>query len=208
MKEMFHYLNPGSYVMYLILLLSIVAIGFIVERFLAFSSSRTDMDRFFPEFENRIRQARLEEAHDLCQGETGVIPRVLALGVENRQAETANLGQILSDEVQIEVLPSLEKNLTVLSTIARGAPMLGLLGTVMGMIQLFQSIQTRPDFDVTDISGGIFTALGTTAAGMMVAIPILFFHAYFRTRVRGFELDLYRYLTRFLRIETGPTESP
>lgn len=200
MKEMFNPTSPGSYVMYLILLLSVVAIGFIVERFLAYASARTNVKRFFPEFEKRLRLSQFDEAKELCQGERGILPRVLEIGLGHVDLDADELQQVLADEVATEVLPRMEKNLTVLATIGKAAPMLGLLGTVMGMIQLFQSISHKADFTVSDISGGIFTALGTTAAGLIVAIPIVFFHAYFRTRVRGVELALFKHLTQFVRI--------
>lgn len=200
MKEMFNPQSPGAYAMYAIVLLSIVALGYIVERFLAFGHSKSNMARFFPDFENLVRLAKLDDARDRCRAEPGVIPRVLEVGLLHHDESPEDLKRVLADEVALEVLPRMEKNLTLLSTIARGSTLLGLLGTILGMIELFQSIHAAPNFMVGDIAGGIFVALGTTAAGLIVAIPIVFFHAYFKSRVKRLELDLYRYLTQFLRL--------
>ncbi len=200
MYEMYNPQSPGAWIMYVITALSVVAVVFIVERFLALSAARTNLKRFQPEFEERVGKAQIEEARELCRAQKGVIPQVLDFALGQVELTPDDLRQILADEIHMGVLPRLEKNLGVMATIGRGAPMLGLLGTVMGMIELFATIQHKTDFNVSDIAGGIFTALGTTAAGLMVAIPILFFHSYFKASVLQIERDLHKTLSALLRL--------
>lgn len=197
MREIF---THGGWVLYLIVITSVVAVGFIIERLLAFWRAGAQMEEFFPEVENRLRLGKIDEAHQLCRDEPGLIPELMVIGLDNRQEGVDAVKQILADEVQVNALPRLEKHLSIIGVIARVAPMLGLLGTVMGMIAMFQTIATNPQFDVADISRGIFRALGTTAAGLMVAIPLIFAHSYFTTRIERFEVDAYKYLTRLVRL--------
>jgi len=107
--------------------------------------------------------------------------------------------QIMVDEIQVHVLPELQKNLNILATIAKAAPMLGLLGTVLGMISMFQNIAKIGLGDPQKLSNDIGYALVTTAGGLMVTIPIILIHAYFYGQIRNFERELFHYLTRFLR---------
>ncbi len=190
----------GGVILYLIVFTSMVAFGFIIERLIAYWRAGTSMEEFFSELENLLRLGQVDEARTLCQEEPGLMPAVLLVGLENQGEGIESVKQILVDEVQVQALPQLTKHLGVLGVIAKVAPMLGLLGTVFGMIAMFQDISRDPNFDITTISTGIFRALGTTAMGLTVAIPVIFFHAYFQSRIRAFELNFYKYLTRFLRI--------
>lgn len=203
MKEI---ILSGGTVLYLIIITSVVALGFIIERLLAFSRASTRMEDFFPEVEGKLRLGKLDEARQLCADEPGLIPELMTVGLDNRDEGIEVVKQLLADEVQVTALPTLEKHLSVIAVIARVAPMLGLLGTVIGMMIMFQEIKANPNFDVSTISGGIFQAMGTTAAGLMVAIPLIFCHAYFTSRVERFEVDAYKYLTRMVRLMSRRAE--
>ncbi len=197
MTEIFQH---GGVILYLIVFTSVVAFGFIIERLIAYWRAGTSMEDFFGELERMLRLGQIDDARTLCEGEPGLMPQVLLVGLDNRDEGVEGVKQILVDEVQVQAMPQLTKHLSVLGVIAKVAPMLGLLGTVFGMIAMFQEISLNPQFDVSDISRGIFRALGTTAMGLTVAIPVIFFHAYFMSRINNFELSFYKYLTRFLRI--------
>lgn len=197
MVEIFQH---GGTILYLIIGTSVIGFGFIVERLLAYWRAGTSMEEFFPELEAQLRLGKHEDAAALCKAEPGLIPALILTGLEHRDQGTEGIKQILADEVQVTALPQLDRNLAVIGVIARVAPMLGLLGTVMGMIAMFQTIANDPSFDVQDISLGIFRALGTTAAGLTVAIPMIFAHTYFQSRMKRFEVDCYKYLTRLVRL--------
>lgn len=186
--------------MYIIILCSVVAMGFIIERLLSFKSARCDMETLFAQIENAIKLGKLDEATSLCSHAKGLIPQIIIKGLINKDESLEDIRRILIDEIQITALPSLQKNLGVLATIAKASPMLGLLGTVLGMIDVFEKIGKHGLGDPQKMAGGIGLALITTAGGLIVAIPIMFIHSYLKGRIRDFELDIYHYLTRFLRV--------
>ena len=193
-------IRDGGWVMYAIILCSVIALGFIIERFIVFRQCHCNMQTFFPLLENSIKLGKTEEAMVHCEKANGLIPKVFLVGLKNKDENMDDLRRMLIDEIQIHVLPTLEKYLGLLATIAKGAPMLGLLGTVLGMMVMFQVIGKEGFGDPQKLAGALRLAIGTTVAGLLVAIPIIFVHAYFKGQIRNFELDLYHYLTRFLRL--------
>lgn len=193
-------IHSGGVVMYIIILCSIVAVGFIIERLLAYRQAHCDMGRFFPQLEKAVKLGKIEEASVYCERTRGLIPGVLLVGLRHKDEKIEDIRRILIDEIQIHVMPNLQRYLSVLATIARGAPMLGLLGTVLGMIDLFGVIGRGDLGKSEELARGIGLALVTTAGGLTVAIPIIFIHAYFKAKIRSIELELYHYLTLFLRL--------
>ena len=197
---MLEMIRPDEPVMLVIILCSVVALAFIIERFLAFQQAKTNMEVFFPQIEKAIKVGKFEEGMKLCQASQGIIPKVIFVGLRYKDENIEDLRKLLIDEIQIRALPTLNKYLSVLSTIAKSAPMLGLLGTVLGMIRLFRVIGEEGLGDPQKMADGIGLAMVTTAGGLIVAIPIIFAYSYFKSQIRNFELDLYHYLTRFLRL--------
>ena len=193
-------IQAGGIIMYLIILGSIVALGFIIERFVVYNRSQLDMENFFPPLEEMIRLGKIEEAAQYCQQQRKLLPRLFLLALVHFNENIDEIRKILVDEIQIHTIPSLQKNLSILSTIAKGAPMLGLLGTVGGMINTFEVIAIYGLGDPQKMADGIRFALVTTAGGLIVAIPILFVHTYFRSRIKRIELEIRHYTTKFLRL--------
>lgn len=193
-------LAAGGTTLYVIIFCSVVALGFTIERFISFRQANCNLDAFLPDLESSLKLGKWDDALQHCQKSRGLIPRILGVGLKHKDESVEDIRLILIDEVQINALPSLNKNLDILSTIAKGAPMLGLLGTVLGMIQMFEVIAAAGLGDPQKMANGIRLALFTTAAGMMVAIPVIFVHAYFKTRIRNFERDTYNCLTKFIRL--------
>jgi len=197
---MLEIIKAGGPALYIIILCSVVALGFIIERFISFQQAQCDIDHFFPPLENSLKLGKLEEAVKHCENSKGLIPKTLLVGLRHKDESIEDIRRILIDEIQINTLPTLQKYLGVLATIARGTPMLGLLGTVLGMMKMFEVIGQVGLGDPQKMADGIRLALVTTAGGLMVAIPIIFVYAYFQGRIRNFELDLYNCLTKFLRL--------
>lgn len=193
-------IHAGGATMYLIILCSVVSVGFMIERFIIFRQSRCDMQTFYPPLENCIKLGKLDEAAQHCEKSKGLIPRLLLVGIKNKEESTDDLRKILIDEIQIRTLPTLQRYLSVLAIIAKGAPMLGLLGTVLGMMEMFEVIARVGFGDPQQMAHALRLAIGTTVGGLMVAIPIIFVHTYFLGQIRNFELELYNYLTKFLRL--------
>lgn len=191
-------LATGGMTLYIIFFCSIIALGFTIERFISFSQAKCNLVTFFPTLENNIKLGKWDEAIEHCKKSRGLIPKVLSVGLQYKDENVEDIRLILIDEVQINAIPTLNKNLNILSTIAKASPMLGLLGTVIGMIKMFEVIGTVGLGNPQEMAKGIGLALGTTAGGLMVAIPIVFVYAYFKDRIRNFERELYNCLTKFL----------
>ncbi len=198
---MLEIISQGGWVMYLITACSVIALGFIIERLLMFHYAKCDLLQFYPGLETLIRANKMQESISYCERFRGIIPQLLLVGLRNKDENIEEVRQILVDDIQIHILPSLYKNLNVLTTIAKTAPMLGLLGTIIGMYSMFQNIAKEglTNMNQSLISQNISYALITTVGGLVVAIPILLIYAYFQSKIRSFELDIFHCLTKFLR---------
>ncbi|NUM36977.1 MAG: MotA/TolQ/ExbB proton channel family protein [Candidatus Brocadiae bacterium] len=197
---MLEMIQAGGIVLYIIIFSSIIAIGFAIERFLVFRAYRCDMNKFFPPLENFIKLGKMQEAIKYCETSRHLIPRLMYLGLLHKEESIEEIRQVLIDEIQLKALPSLQKRLGILSIVAKAAPMLGLLGTVLGMITTFEIIAMYGLGDPGKMANGIRLALVTTAGGLMVAIPVIFIQSYLLAQVKDFEVQIYEYITRFLRI--------
>ena len=182
-------------------LLAVLAVGLIVERFLAYNRESTHMESFIPAFEQCIRSGQTDQAVELCRSETGHIPEVFAYAVEHRDEGMIAVRKSLAARIELQILPRLRRRMTALAVIAKTEPMLGLFGTVAGMIGAFIQIASpEGNRDPSMLAENIGLALVTTYIGLVVAIPVIYFLAYFRSRVQQFELDLELYVQRCLEL--------
>ncbi len=184
----------GGVLMIPISLCSVFALGIIVERAIHFRKAGGNANRLKEKLEPLIIGNKVSEGRLLCEESEGVISDVFRVALQELQREP-DMSQpvedeievtrrIVDEELQVSILPGLEKHLNALDTLARGTPLLGLLGTVLGMIKVFFTIgigQSVPDPSV--LAKGIGLALITTAAGLIVAIPAFFMHRYFIGKV-------------------------
>src|SRR5262245_16902710 len=120
--------------------LAIVALGLFIERVLVFRRESTRMDEFSKKFSEAVQQQQWQQAAQICDDHSGHIPEVYRLAVEHRALGPATLRGILANHIDLTIVPRLRARIGALTTIARGAPMLGLLGTVIGMIGAFSTI--------------------------------------------------------------------
>ena len=141
------------------------------------------------EVDNLIEQGRLEEALDRCEESRAPAAEILEAGLKRRHEGTERVMQAIENAGAIQVA-SLERGLVWLATIANVAPLLGFLGTVIGMILAFQAIEIAGEVEATLVAGGIKVALITTASGLAIAIPINIAHNYFVTRVDRLVIDM------------------
>lgn len=172
---------------------SILALALIVERFISLKTSKVAPDNLVQEAISVSRQG-VPSAQVIEQlAQNSALGAVLANGLQA-------LGQTRDEEqlrAQMEAAGraaahKLERYLGALATIASAAPLLGLLGTVIGMMHLFLGILDHGVGDVSQLAGGIGQALVTTASGMCVAIPALVFHRYFRGLIAAYGIDMER----------------
>lgn len=200
---MWEMILSGGWVTLVILGLSLVGFGFVIERIVVYARARAKMEQLLPEVENALRGGDMQGALDVCNRYRGVVPEVYAMALDHQLKpadETA--GEDVEDAVwtyvQTVALPKLRKFLRVIALVARSAPMLGLLGTVVGMIKLFSTIGQEGMGDPSKFTGGVGLALVTTAAGLMVAIPIIYCHGMLVSRMETIENDIDRYVPTML----------
>lgn len=179
MLELF---KAGGPVMWPILLCSIAAAAIIAERFWSLQTRRIAPKNLVAQVWQWERSGQLDarRVQELRRGSP--LGRLLAAGLANRHADRAIMKESI-EEVGRQVVHDLERYLNALGTIAAVSPLLGLLGTVLGMIEMFYGITERGGGDNALVASGIAEALITTVFGLIVAIPALIFHRYFIGRV-------------------------
>ncbi len=169
--------------MYPILACSIIAVGIVAERILVLREALMGRHQFLSSLSDIFTSGfNPAAALNLVDKSPGLLPRLARVAILNRDRSKEDIKDAVEAEAA-KVLPQLRKNLNLLGVIAQISPLLGLLGTVIGMINSFASIQMASSagqglVGVDIVAGGIWTALITTAAGLTVAIPVYVAHSF------------------------------
>ena len=179
---MLEMIKAGGWLMAPILLCSAAAMAITIERFWTLQRKRIAPSDLVVQVWQWARAGVLTEERIRAVAKGSPLGRVLAAGLVSRDRSRELMKERIED-VGRHVVHELERYLNTLGTIASITPLLGLLGTVIGMIRVFAVITTQGVGDAGVLAGGISQALITTAAGLTVAIPSLFFYRYFRSRV-------------------------
>ncbi len=200
---MWNIIQKGGPLMYLIILCSIVALAVVIERLYHLYRARINIDKFMEGISSTIKSNRIKEAIDLCQKTPGPVAHIVKAGILKHDRSRQEIKEAIEDAGIYEV-PRLEKNLGALATIAHISPLLGLLGTVTGMVRAFQIIQEKAtamhSVSPANLAGGIWEALITTAAGLMVAIPTFVAYNYLVSRVKNFIVEMDRSATELINV--------
>lgn len=191
----FWWLTQGGWVMIPLLLLSIIGLAFTLERWNALREKRLMPPQFLGELRALWSKGTFEEVSLLCHQSPTPIARILGNTLIHPERNSHNLEAILERNGQLES-QSLIKNLRLLGAIASLAPMLGLLGTVIGMIKAFNVVA---EGDPNLVSQSIAQALITTAAGLVIGILALFFYHYFRSRAEHLALEMENFVMELFR---------
>ncbi|MCH7514231.1 MAG: MotA/TolQ/ExbB proton channel family protein [Bacteroidetes bacterium] len=177
-------LSKGGFVLIIILLLSVVAVYVFVERYRTIKSASRTPDNFINEIRDKVTRGDIEGAKIQCAHVDSPIARMIEKGVSRIGSSLKNIEVSIENVGKIEIY-RLEKNLSILATIAGAAPMLGFLGTVIGMIKAFIAIaQEEGSVSPKLLSQGIYEAMITTAAGLVVGILAYLGYNYLVTRVQ------------------------
>lgn len=186
---MWEIVTAGGWLMLPIIACSIVALAIVGERFFTLRSNKVLPENLVADVWRMAstRQLTDEKIHEVQKASP--LGRVLAAGLLNRSNDREVMKASI-EEVGGHVAHELARYLNALGTIAAVTPLLGLLGTVVGMISVFTNITTVGVGNPAQLAGGISQALITTAGGLMVAIPALMFHRYFRGKVDGLVVDM------------------
>jgi biopolymer transport protein ExbB len=150
-------------------------------------SSRTK--KILNEVNRLLAEHQVEEAMEICRESNSPAANILFAGLERRKEGTERVMKAIENQGLLE-LSKLEKGLVILATLTNIAPLLGFLGTVIGMIIAFQAIEVAGEVEATLVAGGIKVALLTTAAGLTIAIPVSIAHNYFVSRIDSLVIDM------------------
>ena len=199
---MFEFFKAGGWLMLPILLCSIVAMAIVIERFWSLQRRRIAPDNLVAQVWQWAKAGVLDAKRVQALRISSPLGRILAAGLVNVRHERDVMKESI-EEVGRHVVHDLGRYLNTLGTIAAITPLLGLLGTVIGMIKVFAAITTQGVGDAAVLAGGISEALITTAAGLSVAIPTLMFYRYFRGKVGGLVLTMEQEALKMVEVLHG-----
>lgn len=202
---MFDLIRSGGWLMFPIILCSVGAMGIIVERFWSLQRGKILPSELVPQALKLIRDDELDEPILRRIKLSSPLGAILSSGLVNRH-HGREMVKTSIEETGRQVASDLERFLNTLGTIASITPLLGLLGTVVGMIKVFAAIMTHGVGDPGILAGGISEALITTAAGLSVAIPSLIFHRYFERLVDEYVLNMEEEALRMVDVMYGERE--
>jgi biopolymer transport protein ExbB len=187
-------------VLWLLLLVSAVAVSVFIERFLHCHRAQINSTEFLNGVRTVLRRNNVVEALSICEATPGPVARLVRTAILNREHGRERVREALEEAGLVEV-PRLEEKLSLLATIAQLAPLLGLLGTMLGFIRTFQDMHEAGVYaHVGDLTTGVWQALVCAAAGLAVAIPAHAGHNYLVNRVNSIVLDMERAATEIVNI--------
>lgn len=204
---MMELLQKGGPLMWLILACSITALGIFLERLLHLHRASIQTGDFIRGLANLLHQGNIAEAVQESAAAPGPVPRVLHAMLLRYEAPRAELREIAQEAGRLEI-PPLQRNMALLATIAYATPLVGLLGTILGLLAAFQQITSHGGYaTAAEISSGVYESLLTSAAALGVAIPAFVAHNYLTARVDDVLHDIERAAIELLDIlrETGKT---
>lgn len=185
---------------------SVLALGIVLERLWVYRQKRVLPKNLVAQVWNLHRNDQLTNAHIAAVKEGSPLGRILAAGLINRHHPREVMKEAI-EEVGHQVIYELERYLNTLGTIASITPLLGLLGTVIGMIKVFTAITTAGVGDPGVLAHGISEALITTAAGLAVAIPALIFHRYLSGKVNMLVIGMEEEALKMVEVMQGDREA-
>ena len=179
---MVEFVKAGGFLMVPIILCAIIAMGIILERFWTLQEKRVLPEDLTSKVWGWVKQDAMDQNQIQTLHQGSALGQILAAGLINRDRKRGIMKDSIEDTGR-HVVHELERYLDTLGTVAAVSPLLGLLGTVIGMVEVFSEITTGGIGNPTVLAGGIAKALITTAAGLSVAIPALIGYRYYRNRV-------------------------
>jgi biopolymer transport protein ExbB/TolQ len=161
--------------------------------------SESEQDDFLDALDQPLGERDFDSISSACQADRRAVPQLIYLAVVNRRIGYSKVRQLVLDRFQRDVLADLENRLSYVNTVVKTAPMLGLLGTVVGMIGAFATLSSGEGAGAPeDLAGNIATALYTTACGLSIAIPLVMCTTSINVRIRKMEDLVGTGMTRFL----------
>jgi biopolymer transport protein ExbB len=182
----------GGWMMYPLILCSLIALGVIIAKFWTLWAAHRGTTKVLREVEEATLAGDIQGAIQLASDTPGPAAAILLVGlrrIANKRMAAGEIEKAVATTGAIE-LGFLERGLVILATIANVAPLMGFLGTVAGMILAFGAIEAAGDVDPSLVAGGIKVALLTTAAGLVIAVPVNIAYNFFVTRIDQLIVDM------------------
>jgi len=199
-------IQKGGPLMYLLILCSVAVHTVIIERLITLNQYKINISSFMSKILEAVRRNRIMEAIELCERTTSPVAEVIKAGLLKHSASRQEIKEAM-EEAALSEVPKLEKNLNLLATLAHVSPLIGLLGTVTGMVQAFQVIQEKATalnpVSPGDLAGGIWEALLTTVGGLSVAIPAIVAYNFLVTKVDNMIINMERAATELVQVLKG-----
>jgi biopolymer transport protein ExbB len=202
---MLEFFKAGGWLMLPLFICSVIAIAIIAERFWSLQSKRISPPDLMTQIWQWLKADQVDEHRVTALQNNSPLGQILAAGLLNRNTSREVTKESIEDTGR-HVTQSLERNLNTLGTIAAISPLLGLLGTVIGMIKVFAVITAQGVGNPETLAGGISEALITTATGLVVAIPSLIFYRYFRGKINHLVVDMEEQAMQLIEILHGDRE--
>ena len=187
----------GGFAMYPLLILSVITVAIAIERMIYLRRVKTDAGEFMGVVNEFLSRNALDDAYRHCESTSGPLSGIIKSGLKNQRRGRSEVIRSIEDAGALEVA-QLEKGILVLTTVSKIAPLIGLFGTVTGMIRSFLAMGAAGGDNPKLVAAGIAEALVATAAGLVVAIPAYFLSFYFMNRVGKFVLDMQKSSIQFL----------
>ncbi len=199
---MFNLLIKGGPIMIPIILGSIFGVAIVLERLWVFRSLKSmNSHEFMQQIFRFIKNKKFSESQQFCQENINFpIAAIIKIGIERRSLTPERLEKVL-EQAGNNQMQKMEKYLGFLATIIAIEPLMGFLGTITGLIRAFMSWEhAGANITVNALAGGIYEAMITTAAGLIVAIPLYSFYNYFINRIKYIANDLTNYAIQFIEV--------
>ena len=208
------FIQDGGAFMYPILLVGAVGFAIAIERFAKLLLVRKSNEAMWKELHPVLVEGDFDKAREMTSGDTSTVSQLLSLGLARQGAVRRRDDiEIAMEEGMMEIIPQLEKRTSYIALFANIATLLGLLGTIIGLIQAFNAVANANPAEKADLlSASISVAMNTTAFGLIVAVPLLLAHAYLNSRAQeiidSLEMASVKFLNTILERATEPKPKP
>jgi biopolymer transport protein ExbB len=197
MKNVWEFLVKGGICMIPLFMCSVAGLAIVIEKFISLQRRKVIVPEVVSVLENIKGTNDFPLAVSICEKHHGPFANIIRMALENHSLPREEIKEILFDQGRQEV-HQLEKGLGVLETVAGIGPLLGLLGTVLGILKVFKVISVMGVGQATSLAGGISEALITTIAGLFIGIPALVAYNYFGNKAEGLVLEIEKYSNHLL----------
>ncbi|MDO5563234.1 MAG: MotA/TolQ/ExbB proton channel family protein [Synergistaceae bacterium] len=188
---MLEYMRLGGSIMWVIASLSVLALSVIIERLVFYHRASTDPEALETAFGKAVASKDIDECRSIVRSSNSSMHRLFAVAFAHWGIAREDMKLLVEQQVRREIY-RWERNLYILELVGKLAPLLGLLGTVLGMVEMFQSLHVGGQISAASVTGGIWKALFTTVAGLTVGIPTIFIHGLLVSRIDNEEETLNR----------------